>query len=141
MGVNLILGIGMLEGGLTYDFAQIVMDCELIRMVRRIVRGIVVDDESLAVDVIRQVGAAGEFMSHDHTFRHFRNEHSQSKIADRSIRAAWLANGGKDMVERAYEEARYILNNHKPDPLPDRVGFAISSIIEEANEHYGIKQK
>jgi len=140
MGVNLVLGIGMLEGGLTYDFAQIVMDCELIRMVRRIVRGITVDDESLAVDVIKQVGAAGEFMSHEHTFRHFRNEHSQSKIADRTIRANWLAKGSKEMVERAYEEARYILKNHQPDPLPSGVDSAIGRIMEEANEHYGIKQ-
>lgn len=139
MGVNLILGIGMLEGGLTYDFAQVVMDCELIRMVRRIVQGIVVDDETLAVDVIKQVGAAGEFMSHDHTFRHFRTELSQSKIADRTIRATWLKNGGKDMVERAYEEARYILKNHKPDPYPQGVQSTINEIIEEANEHYGIK--
>lgn len=139
MGVNLVLGIGMLEGGLTYDFAQIVMDCELIRMVRKTVQGIVIDDEHLAVDVIKQVGAAGEFMSHDHTFRHFK-EQSQSKIADRNIRATWLANGSKDMVARAYEEARYILKNHKPDPLPHGVNATISRIIEEANEHYGIVQ-
>lgn len=140
-GVNLILGVGMLEGGLTYDYAQILMDCEMIRMVRRITRGIVVNDETLAVDVIKQVGAAGEFISHEHTYRHFKTEHSQSKLTDRTMRDTWLANGGKDMTERAYEEARYILNNYKPEPLPSGVESKIRDIIAEAEEYYGLKNK
>lgn len=128
----------MLEGGLTYDYAQIVMDCELLRMVRRVIRGIAVDEERMAVDVIKQAGPAGEFMSQEHTLRYFRQEHSQSRIASRSLRNNWLEEGSKDMTERAYEEARFILKNHKPAPLPRDVQAAFNKIIEEANEYYGV---
>ncbi|KUO50148.1 MAG: trimethylamine methyltransferase [Desulfitibacter sp. BRH_c19] len=129
----------MLEGGLTYDYAQIVMDCEMIKMIRKVIGGIEVNQETLAVDVISQVGPAGEFMSHAHTFRHYKAEQSQSKLIDRNMRSTWLANGGKDFTERAYEKARYILENHKPEALSEGVKSKIRDIIEEANGYYGLK--
>lgn len=126
--------------GITFDYAQLVMDNEMAKMINKAVGGIPVTDETMAVDVIKQVGAAGEFITHDHTYQYFRTEQSQTKLIDRTMRDTWLNNGGKDFTERAYAEAIRILENHRPDPLPAGVEAAIRSIVEEAEEEYGIRK-
>lgn len=137
----MIYGAGMLELGITFDFAQLVMDNEIFAMIKKAIGGIAVTDEAMAVDIIKQVGAAGEFVSHEHTFKHFKKEQSRTKLIDRRMRDAWLADGSKDFTERAYEEANFILNNHKPEPLADDVAKTIRSIIEEAEEEYAVNKK
>lgn len=137
-GANLIYGLGMLELGITFDYAQLVMDNEIARMIKKSVGGINVNEEEMAVDVIQQVGAGGEFISHEHTFQHFR-EQSQNRLIDRKMRDAWLAEGGKDMTERAYEEAKRILENHKPDPLPSGAAETMREIVQGAEKEYGLK--
>jgi len=137
-GANLIYGLGMLELGITFDFAQLVMDNEMAKMIKKSVTGISVTEETLAVDVIKQVGAGGEFVTNDHTFRHFKTAHSQTKLIDRRMRDTWLDLGGKDFTERAYEVAVSILENHKPDPLPAGVAEKIREIVVEAEKEYGI---
>ena len=116
------------------DFAQLVMDNEMALMIKRVVGGIEVSDDELAVDVIKAVGAAGEFISQKHTFKNVRRCQSQTDLIDRRMRGAWEALGGRDMTERAYEKAIYILENHKPDPLPEGAADTIREIIKEAEE-------
>lgn len=128
----------MLELGITFDFAQLLMDNEMAKMIKKAVTGISVTEETLAVDVIKQVGAGGEFVTNDHTFRYFKTAHSQTKLIDRRMRDTWLSLGGKDFAERAYEEAIFILQNHKPDPLPAGVAERIREIVVEAEKEYGI---
>ena len=72
-GANLIYGPGMLESGITFDFAQLVLDSEFIRMIKHVIRGFTVDDESLAVDVIKSVGPSGDFISQKHTLQHMQD--------------------------------------------------------------------
>jgi trimethylamine---corrinoid protein Co-methyltransferase len=140
-GANLIYGLGMLELGKTFDYAQMLMDNEMVRMINKAIAGIPVNEESMAVDVIKQVGASGEFITHEHTYKHFKAEQSQSKLIDRTMRHTWLENGSKDYTQRAYEEAVSILNSHKPDPLPAGAAASIRAIIEEAEDEFGIKKK
>lgn len=125
---------------MTLDYAQLVMDNEIARMIKQAVGGIDVTDEDLAVDVIKQVGAAGEFVSHEHTFQHFRRVQSTSRLIDRRMRDAWLADGGKDFTQRAYEQAIHILETHKPDPLPAGAAEKMREIVDEAEKEYGIKK-
>jgi trimethylamine--corrinoid protein Co-methyltransferase len=134
-----IYGLGMLELGMTFDYAQLLIDNEIARMVKKSVEGINVNAEELAVNVIGQVGAGGEFVSNEHTFRHFR-EQSQNKLIDRKMRDAWLAEGAKDLTERAYEEAKQILENHKPEPLIPGASETMRAIVEEAEKEYGVWQ-
>lgn len=136
----MIYGLGMLELGITFDYAQLVMDNEMAKMINKIVGGIPINDETLAVDVIKEVGASGEFITQEHTYRHFKTEQSQSKLIDRTMRDTWLANGGKDFTERAYAHAITILENHKPDPLPAGAAEKIRAIVEQAEEEYGLKR-
>ena len=96
------------------------------------------NDETLAVEVIKEIGVGKDFLSHESTYRHMRTQ-SQPKLIDRRMREDWEASGRKDIYYRALEEARYILENHKPDPLPDDVLAAIRSIVEEAEAELGVR--
>ena len=139
-GANLIYGLGMIEMGMTIDYGQMVMDNEFARMIKYLVQGIPVNDETLAVDVIKEIGVGKDFLSHGSTYQHMRTQ-SQPKLIDRRMREDWQAAGATDIYQRALEEARYILENHKPDPLPDDVLAAIRSIVEEAEAELGIRAK
>ena len=104
-GTNLIYGLGMIESGVTFDYAQLVIDNEIARMVKHVVGGVRVDDESLAVDDIASVGSFGDFLSLDATMRHMRDT-SQPELIDRRVREDWEARGSSDMYQRALEKAK-----------------------------------
>lgn len=127
--------------GMTFSFAQLVMDNEFAQMIKHVVRGIPVNDETLAVDVIREIGSFKDFLSHDSTLRHMRSVQSQPRLIDRTMREDWEKSGRKNMTERAAEEARYILETHKPEPLSDSVLSTLRSIVEEAEAEMGISKK
>ena len=123
--------------GMTIDYGQMVMDNEFARMIKYLVQGIPVNDETLAVDVIKEIGIGKDFLSHGSTYKHMRSQ-SHPKLIDRRMREDWESTGRKDIYQRALEEARYILENHKPDPLPDRVLASLRSIVEDAEAELGI---
>ena len=139
-GANLIYGLGMIEMGMTIDYGQMVIDNEFARMIKYVVQGVPVNDETLAVDVIHEIGVGKDFLSHENTYKHMRSQ-SQPKLIDRRTREDWEASGKTDMNQRAMEEVRYILENHKPDPLPDEVLAKMRSIIEEAEAELGATKK
>ncbi len=131
-GTNLIYGLGMIESGVTFDYAQLVMDDELASMVKHVVGGIRVDDEALAVDDIAAVGSFGDFLSLDATMRHMR-EASQPELLDRRVREDWEARGSSDLHQRSLEKARHILETHHPEPLPGDVLRRIRAIVDDAD--------
>ena len=109
-------------------------------MVRKVLGGIPVNEETLAVDVIRKVGTGGHFLMEEHTLTHMRNVQSQSNLFDRNTRQTWEAKGAKDLATRATEEARYILENHKPEPLPAGTAQTLREMIEESEKRWGVKK-
>lgn len=136
-GANLIYGPGMLESGITFDVAQLVLDNEFARMIKQTVRGFTVDDESLAVDVIKSVGPSKDFLAQEHTLKHMRT-HSRPELIDRNEMETWQASGATDSYQRALEKARDILQNHKPEPLPEKVLAQMRSIITETEGEIGL---
>ena len=66
-GANLIYGAGMLDSGLIFSYAQLVIDNDIFKMIRKVMQGMHVDDENLAVDIIKSVGPGGDFLMQDHT--------------------------------------------------------------------------
>jgi trimethylamine--corrinoid protein Co-methyltransferase len=138
-GANLIYGPGMLESGITFDFAQLVLDNEFIGMIKHTIRGITVDDESLAVDVIKAVGPSKDFLGEKHTLKHMQI-HSQPEFLDRNRMEKWKAMGAVDSYAKAAEKTRHILKNHKPEPLPDKVVADIQSIIRETEDELGVSK-
>ena len=128
-GANLIYGLGMLESGVTFDYGQLVMDNEFAQMIKHVVNGIPVNEETLAVDVISKVGSFSQFITEKHTFNHMK-EMSQPSLIDRKVRDKWEKAGGQTMHEKALDKARDILKTHKPTPLPDDVRSKMRSIVE-----------
>lgn len=109
---------GMLENMNMVAAEQYVIDNEILGMAMRVVRGIEVDDETLALDVIDQVGPGGHFLLAEHTVRHMRSElYYPSAVVDRQGWDGWQQDGGLDARERARRIARDILQHHQPAPL------------------------
>ena len=133
----MIYGGGMLEMGITMSFGQLVMDNEIIAMTRKVLEGIPVNDETLAVDVIKSVGARGHFLAEEHTLKHMRKL-SETKLMDRRMRQLWREKGAKDLATMCDEKAREILETHKPEPLPEHIQKSLLSIIQEREEELGI---
>ena len=123
----------MLESGITFDFAQLVLDSEFVRMIRHTIGGFAVDDESLAVDVIKTVGPAKDFLTQPHTLKHVRT-HSQPEFIDRSRMEKWKSAGATDSYAKAAEKTCDILQNHKTEPLPESVVKDMQAIIAETEE-------
>ncbi len=132
-GANMIYGVGMLDSALTWDYASAYLQNEFIEMVLRVLNGITVSEESLAMDVIKDVGPAGEFITHDHTFQNFRKL-SHPELMNRNSRESWEADGSPDIVELAYQKSQYILDNYKPVPRSENVQKELDRIYNEFDE-------
>jgi trimethylamine--corrinoid protein Co-methyltransferase len=104
-GVSLVWGLGQLESEMTLSLAQLVIDDEMVAYVRRHCRGFDVDDESLALDVVREVGIAGSYLDADHTLEHHRRELFSPRLLNRRARGA----GGVPLPEAAATRARELL--------------------------------
>ena len=129
-GANLIYGVGMLDSALTWDYASAYLQNEFIDMVLKVVNGIQISADTLAMDVIREVGPAGEFITHEHTYNNFKKL-SNPKLMDRDNRENWEAAGSPDIVEVAYEKSLDILENYKPEPRPEKVQKELDRIYAE----------
>jgi trimethylamine---corrinoid protein Co-methyltransferase len=140
-GANMIYGLGMIDLGMTLDFGQLVVDNEIAKMVRKILYGIPVNEDTLAVDVIRKVGAGGHFLMEEHTLRHMKTTQSQSRLFDRNPRHTWKDKGATDLSTRATEEACNILRTHKPQPLPSGVIPKMQDIIAQFEQEVRAKKK
>ena len=137
-GANVIYGLGMLEMGITFDLTQLVIDNEIAEMIKYTLNGIPVNDETLAVNVIREMGIGKDYLSHESTYQHMASQ-SRAELMDRRMREDWEASGSTNIYQRSLEEAKYILENHEPDPLPDGALETIRSIVEEAEAEMGVK--
>lgn len=135
-GANLLYGMGMLELGNNFSYAQLVIDNEIAAMVKRIIRGVEVNDTSLAVDVIREVGGGQgkTFLMEDHTMEYLRQEQQDAALFDRKMRENWVDDGMKDAATRAAEVAKHIYHTHKPAPLDAAVLKEFKRIIDFADK-------
>lgn len=127
----------MLEMGITFDLGQLVLDNEIAGMILHVVNGIPVNDITLAVDAIKEVGIFNDFLSHDSTYEYMRTR-SEATLIDRQMREQWEQAGGTDLYQRACEKARNILETYQPPQLPDSVLSEIRSIIDETEKELGV---
>jgi len=134
----MIYGVGQLETGIVVDYGQLVIDDEFIGMVKYVLKGIPVNDETLAVDVIREIGPHGHFLAHDHTFKHMKTEQTHPDLIDRRVRQDWEAAGKKGLYDKAWEKARHILKTHQPEPLAPEVVANLRAIVDEAEKELGV---
>jgi trimethylamine--corrinoid protein Co-methyltransferase len=121
-----------LEDTVLSVYEQAVIGNEICDMVYRILRGIEVNPETLAVDVIREIGPGGEFLTHSHTFEHFKLENWDAKLSNRMARDEWVESGALGIGAKAREEVKRILATHHPKPLDADVQRKLQQIVEEA---------
>ncbi len=134
-GADMMSGAGMLDGSRTLSYPHLVMETELYRIVARLAQGIIVNDETLALDAIRRVGPNGTYLADKHTRRHLR-EIWQPAVWDRTSYDAWLAGGKRGALESAAEQAREILDSHVSAPLPDEVAAELRAIVARADGEF-----
>ncbi len=130
-GGHIVHDLGYLESGLTGSLAQLVICDEILNWLGHFVRGVKIDDETLALDLIDEIGPDGQFLQTEHTLQHFRDRWYPA-LFDRNNYDGWMAKGGKSLGERAAERVSSILTKHKPEPLPADVAKAVHAIVERA---------
>ncbi len=131
-GPNLNHDVGYVEYGSTSSLDLLVTCNDIIGMARRLVRGIQVNDDTLALDVIDKVGPGGNFLKEDHTGKYFRAETLNSELNDRQSYDLWKESGSKTMEKRANEKTRSIIEDYQPEQLPKDVQQKIHAIVERA---------
>jgi len=136
-GANVIYGLGMLEMGITFDLAQLVWDHEIAEMILYALQGVPVNDTTLAVDVIKEMGIGRDYLSHATTFEHMRSQ-SQARLMDRRMREDWEAAGSTDAYKRSHDKMIDILETYEPPKLSDNVLKEIRSIVVEAEKELGV---
>lgn len=133
-GVNLIHDCGYLSYGSVGSMEMAVIANEIVGGILRIVKGIAVDDESLAVDVIKNVGPRGHFMSQKHTLKFLERETYMSELFDKQPLDKWIRDGRKDIRQIAKTRAMEILKEHQPEPLPKDVQLKLTEIVEKSEK-------
>ncbi len=131
-GNNLVHDVGYLESGLVSSFEMILLSDTAIEMGRAMLKPIVVDNETLALDLIHQVGQTGNYLEQDHTVRHFR-EVWYSTLIDRHNVEHWTAAGRLTLGERLNAKVKDILAKYEPEPLPDDVRAELRSMVANAD--------
>jgi len=135
-GPDIVCGMGGLEAAKTMAPELLIIDNEILEGILRLIQGFEVNDDTLALDIIRKVGHGGHYLGERHTLDHFLKEHWIPQISDRRTYDAWKKEGGKSSHEVAKEKAKEILATHKPEPLPKDVQKEISQILKEYEKEF-----
>ncbi len=130
-GGNIIHDIGFMELGITGSALHMVMCNELVGEAKRFLKGIEVDEEHLAEEVIREVGPGGNYLAEEHTMEFFLDEVWFARLANRENYETWTENGSKDMTQRAQDQMLHLLKTHVPKPLSDEITAALDRMMEK----------
>jgi len=131
MGGNIVHDLGYLESGLTFSFAQLAICDQIASWVKAFFSPVEVNDETLALNVIAEVGPGGQYLKHKHTRAHFR-QHWYPDLFERGNYADWDQKGSLTLGERAAARVQKILVEHHPEPLSDDVKAGLRQIVERA---------
>jgi trimethylamine--corrinoid protein Co-methyltransferase len=124
---DMLLGAGFLHGSRIWSFAEMMMDCEIFSIIQKTIQGIVVDNETLALDTIAAVGPGGNFLSQKHSLKHMRDLFLP-QFMDRRPFNEWETKKD-DARDWALAKARRTLETHQPDPLDEKIKVEMEKII------------
>ncbi len=138
-GVNFLMhGAGWMEGGLQASAAKLVLDADLLAMVAAMLDPIVVDDDTLAFDAIREVGPGGHFFGVEHTQSRFRTEFYRPLISDWRNYETWEEAGRPDAVSKATALARRYLEIYEPPAMDDAVREELDDFVARRTAEGGV---
>lgn len=133
-GANITSGPGLLENWTVLSFEQLLLDYEMYTMMMDMLKGVKVDDDTMALDVIAKVGHEGHFLGQKHTIEHFK-EMWQPMVTDGATYQAWKASGSKSALDHARDKAKEILKTHIPTPLDEDVRQELANIVKEGERN------
>jgi len=133
-GCDMIAGLGLLDDVTMLSYEQMVIDDEMAKIMARLAYGVTVDDDHMAVDVIKRVGPGGSFLADRHTMQWLSKEHFLTDITDRRTGESWEADGKKSVVDRARVKAARIMKEHVVAPVPSEVAKDFDSIVRAADK-------
>lgn len=128
-GCNIIHDVGYLESGLTSSFESILFGDETISSIKRLLRPIELNKETVPLELMDRVGPGGNFLADEHTANLFRKAFWIPRFFDRSVFEKWQGRGGKDMRESLNEKAKELFERHTPEELPDDLNASIKKIV------------
>ena len=132
-GANIVHDLGFMDAGLQGSLQLMVIANDTLAWLRAATVGVPVDDESLALDVVEELGPSGNYLSHEHTLKHFRRAY-HSKLVDKRPYSQWVEQGATTMEQRAAKMIDDILSSHQPQPLPPDVQRDLKRIVEREQE-------
>jgi trimethylamine--corrinoid protein Co-methyltransferase len=132
-GTNLIHDVGYLNSGLTGSLESIMLGADIIRWVKRYLNGVEVSPETLALDVIQEIGPAGEFLSHEHTFQHLRSSIWVPIALDHQDHDTWEAAGAQEYAQQALDLAQSALQDHSGGDLDGKLRQKLANISRLEN--------
>ena len=118
------------EGGLigslmAFDFGKAVIDNEINLILKRLKQGIEFNEENIALDIIKEIGPEGNYITHPHTFEHMRDNDNLTTVATRKMRGAWEDEGRTDIHTRAMKQVNRILSKDNPAVFSNEVDMKI----------------
>jgi trimethylamine---corrinoid protein Co-methyltransferase len=128
-GANIVHDLGFMDAGLQGSLQLIALCNDYLGFLRAATAGVLVNDETLALDVVDELGPTGNYLAHDHTLRHLREPY-YSKLADKRQYEVWKEGGATTMEERAAKQVDEILDVHQPPELPADIQQEIRKIVE-----------
>ncbi|MCP4627638.1 MAG: hypothetical protein GY850_29595 [bacterium] len=137
-GANIVHDVGFMDSGLQGSLQLLVMANEYIGFLRAATRGVPVNEETLALDMVEELGPTGDYLQHPHTMQHVR-EPFYSDLMHKGVFAQWQQQGQKTMEQLAAEKVDRILESHTVAPLAEDVQKAISDIVARELEWIGRK--
>ena len=126
---DMLLGVGLLHGSRIWSYAQMLLDCEIFSIIHKVMQGIEVNEETLALEAIRAVGPEGNFLTQKHTKKHMRDIFLP-RFLDRRSYDLWEKDRD-DAIDWAGSSARQILSTHHPDQLDEKLILELQDLISK----------
>ena len=140
-GVNMVSGAGMMDFESCQSYEKLVIDAEIIGMAKRLIAGIEVRNEPIALSLMRSMGHRADYLADPHTLRWFQEElYIPSAVIDRSTLDGWKSRGGKTAFERASDRVDQLLKGYQPGPVSGKLAAELRRITADAARKFGMDE-
>jgi trimethylamine--corrinoid protein Co-methyltransferase len=140
-GANMVTGAGMIDFENCHSFEKLVIDAEIIGMAKRLIAGVEVRDQPIALDLMREVGHSGHFLTQPHTRQWFQEEqYIPSEVIDRGSLGTWQQKGGKTTWQRAQDRVAALLDAYEAPPMAGDLRRELRAITLKAARSFGLDE-
>ena len=139
-GINVVSGGGMMDFESCQSFEKLVIDNEICGITYRLIEGISQRDEPIAIELLSEIKEDTSFLTHPHTRKWYKLEHTFPKLLDRGNYGQWVESGKKTIAERASEYVKELLSQKDEPVISEEVREELKKIIEGHAKTFGIKK-